>query len=206
MALNFPGPYQLRLYYTTHNGTGGQLTHVLQMNLDLDGSPVQGLTFDQYGVVDNATPANVVDLDVFVESFLTILAPLFSSAFTFDIVELWKYPTPQSFDSVFWSSYGPPTAQPSAAGNVVEAGQATWTFRTGEGGTMKVVLLESVVGGAVPSGYADQDANQQALVDFVLEGGAGFDTVFLGRDTSYPFSHVRLYPGQNESLFKRRFR
>lgn len=206
MTLNFPGPYELRFLITTSNLTGGVYTHVQRVNIDVAGNPAQGSTFSTISVKDKVTPTGAVDLDVLVEAWLTVLAPLYNNAFSFDAVELWKYPTAQSFDSEFWSAYGPPTAQPSSVSAAHEAGQAILTFRTSEGGILKINLMETKIASGLSRGYDNMTTEEKAVADFVLGGGATYDAAFLGRDTSYPFSFIKIYPGRNEALFKRRFR
>lgn len=206
MTLNFPGPYEIRTIYTTSNLTGGVLTHVMKQNIRLVEPVTQGQDFSTIQIQDRNGPAAAIFLNSAVEIWLTVLAPLFNNAFSFDAVELWKYPVAQSFDSEFWSVYGPPTAQPSSVSSAHEAGQAIWTFRTSEGGVMKLSLMETKIASGTPRGYDNMSAEEKAVVDHVLTGSAGYDAPFLGRDTSYPFASVKLYPGRNEALFKRRFR
>jgi len=85
----------------------------------------------------------------------------------------------------------------------VAAGQYIWVFRTTEGGTMKVSIMEGTPhqpGIKIP--YASMSAAAKAISDALTNG----TSPWLGRDTSYPFAVTGLFPGQNEALFKRRFR
>jgi hypothetical protein len=69
---------------------------------------------------------------------------------------------------------------------------------------MRINLMESVQGVSVPKSSGDLNASQAALVNYVIDPLTG--NYFLGRDTSFPFAFTRMYPGQNEAVFKRRFR
>lgn len=206
MALNFPGPYELRLFYTTSALTGGTITHVQHLNIALVEPVAQGTDFSAITIEDKGGPAPGILLDFVVEAYLAVIAPLFNSGFSFDEVQLWKYPTAQSFDSEFWSTYGPPTAQPSSGAAAQLNGQSIMVLRSSEGGTMKFNLMETISAQDLPRAYSGMAAAWQAVADFLLTGGTGFDAPFLARDTSYPFAVSKLFNGQNEALFKRRYR
>lgn len=77
-------------------------------------------------------------------------------------------------------------------------------FRTKEGGTMRITLQEATQAVGSPVAYGDLGAVRQALVDYVELVAEG--AYFLGRDTSYPLAFTRMFPGQNEAIFKKRFR
>ena len=205
MALNYPGPYEIRIPYLTSNITpGGVLTHEMRLNVDLQGTPAQAQDFDQYTVIckGGATP----QLDSVVEDWLAVLDDLLNNGFSFGAIELWKYPTAQSFDAVFWATYNPTINAGASGSGAQPASQVIWTFRSEEGGTMKVSLLETIVVQSQKIAYANQTAAQQAVVDYVLGGGVGYGAPFKARDTSYPVGGGTLFPGQNEATFKQRYR
>lgn len=204
MAINYPGPYELRIGYTPVSLGAPLIQHVQRLNVKLVEPAAQGALFSAYNFQDRAG-VTINTLNTLVEAWLAVLAPLLNTTTTIDFVELWKYPTPQSFDSIFWSSYAPIIVAGSNPGAAVANGQAIWSFRTQEGGIMKVNLMEAVIASGNPVAYAGQTAQQKALVDFVLSGdGVNYVAPFLARDTSYPFSALKLFPGQSEHLFKKR--
>lgn len=206
MTLNYPGPYELRIAYTPDTLAATTLQHMQRVNVKLVEPAAQGQAFSAYNFEDiNGVVTQT--LDTLVEDWLTAIMAAFNDGTTVDSVELWKYPTAQSFDSIFWATY-----QPTAnAGTSVSSGQAgnqsIFTFRSQEGGTMKVSLMEPVDAMAPPVAYAALSAVNKAIVDFVLGGdGVNYSAPFLARDTSYPFAFNRLFVGQNESTFKKRNR
>jgi len=206
MTINYPGPFEIRTLYTSLPAAAPILQHTQKLNIDLVGDPAQGQTFDNYNVVDKDGDT-AVQLDTFVEAYLVLFNKLFAATMTIDAVELWKYPVFQSFDAVFWSSYDPVAAAGTGAGVNVPAGQDIYTFRTQEGGVLKLNLMEGIAQAGVPKAYSVLSADQKAVVDFFLDGnGATFSAVLLGRDTSYPFSFIKNYPGQNEGTWKQRNR
>lgn len=198
MAINYPGPYEVRIFYTT-TVSSVVLTHTQRLNIALIEPVVPGTAFNLIGTVSaDATPDS---LNTIIDEWVAILRPLLSSSGSSVVyAELWKY-TPGTFEAEFVSSYDINLAG-SNAGTTTLASQSIWTFRTAEGGILKINLIEGVVSQGAKTLYAAQGAASKALVDYVLRS----DRVWLGRDTSYPFSHIAQFPGQNEAVFKRRLR
>jgi hypothetical protein len=114
---------------------------------------------------------------------------------------LWKF-APATFDAQYFSTYSIATAGLHASAGEV-ASQQTYTFRTIEGGIMKVVLNEQPQSQWAPLSYAGLSADQQAFVDFFTDDSTSY---WLARDTSYPHIFLKLFGGYNESLFRKRFR
>lgn len=204
MAINYPGPYEIRIRYLDDTLAGPDLEHIQRLNVDLVGNPAQADDFGNYEFNDKAG-ATGVDLATLVEDYLAVFNALYSANCDIGLIDLWKYPTAQSFDSVFWSTYTPTANAGTAAGSNVAAAQDIYTFRTQEGGVMKLSLMEGESDPGTPQLYNSLSAARQALVDFILFGdGATYSAPFLGRDTSYPFSFIKRFPGQNEAVWKKR--
>lgn len=204
MAINYPGPYELRIKYTITSLTSPTIQHVQRLNVSLEEVAAQGDVFGNY-VINDIDGVTTSDLDTLVEAFLAIQNALYHTSTTIDGIELWKYPTAQSHDSVFWSTYTPIANAGTSVSAAISAGQDILTFRTQEGGTMKLSLMEDVQTPGVPKAYAAADAVITDLVDFILDGDAvNYSAPFLGRDTSYPFAFNRQFPGRNEHLWKNR--
>lgn len=198
MATNFPGPYELRLNYTSSVG-GNVLTHQMRQNIQVLGDPESGADFDTLEVVNRDTSVQLAD-DL-VDAWVAILRPLLNSTTnSITTAEIWRY-VAESFEATFISAYDVNLAGSSGTA-ITGAAQAIWTFRTAEGGIMKISLMESIIGPGATLLYAAQTAAQKALVDYVLDT----DSPFIARDTSFPVAHIALHPGQSEVLFKRRNR
>ena len=197
MALNFPGPYELRIQYIV-SVSGVPLSHEQRLNLDLVGSPAPGTLFPDIDVVLNGQPA--IALDTYVDAWVALLQPFFHTSATITLAELWQY-TPLSFEASYVSTYDISTAGTSTAAPE-PAGQLIWSFRTIEGGTMKISLMEASRPAGVSRQYALMITEEQALSDFITGVGNGF----LARDTSFPFAVVAIHPGRNEAVFRKRFR
>lgn len=194
----------LTIKYTDPGVAGAVIQHKSNLNVSLVEPAAQGDVFGNYDINDKDGPT-VVSLATVVEDWLTIFNLLFDTTMTIDSVELWKFITPQSFDATFWSSYTPVANAGTSAGTGQAASQNIFSFRSQEGGNMKVEPIESLQVPGPPLAYAAMGANAQALVDYILGGDEVLYTApFLARDTSYPFSFNRQFPGQNEELWKKR--
>lgn len=195
MALNFPGPYELRFSYTILS-----VDHTLRTSVTLNQVPVAGTSFAQ---IEALTPSGSTPfLSAWVEDFLTELGKQFNTgATTFGVVELWSY-APLSLDATFVSSYSP-IAQPTSNSAYNLAQQTTYTWRTVEGGILKIVLLESVNDFTTLNTYPTPFTNPTAFMTLVSDPTA---SPIIARDTSRPFSPLKMSNGQNESVFRKRYR
>jgi hypothetical protein len=193
---NYPGPYEVRLNYTV-SASSVVLSHQQRLNVRISGTPTPGEIFPNIDALRrDDTP---VALDEEVDDWVALLQPLFSNLTTFVNAELWKYEA-LSFESSFVGVYTIGLA--GTSGTAQPAGQAIMTFRTNEGGIMKISLMECNIAPAVSVTYPNLSVAGKALADAVQFG----TSPWLARDTSYPFAFIALHPGQNEVLFKKRFR
>lgn len=194
MADNFPGPYQMRVFYAVQGRS-----HVQNINCDVIGTPAIGTAFaditlvtkDAVGIAADTAVDEWVDL---IDGRLATVDAVINRA------ELWKY-TDLTDLSTFVSSYSIGVA--GANGIATKpASELIMTFRTQEGGIMRIVIEEStaVVGAKQP--YPPSDAGDQAIMDYVVAS----DTWMLAKDTSYPVVALNFLPGQNERAFKKLYR
>jgi hypothetical protein len=194
MTVNFPGPYELRVNYTVDT-----FDHVLKLNVKALANPTPGTPFSGIDIDDDVLGS--VDLATATDELIDLLQPLFKSTdCTFTTAELWKN-IPLTYQATYVSSYDINLAATGGAGTVT-AGEVIYTFRTYEGGIMKVYLEEAnrVMGGSRT--YTQLTGDEQDLVDHIIAPNARY----VGRDTSSPFAFLKLHPGQNEAIFKKRYR
>lgn len=194
MALNYPGPYQVRIFYTVSSRV-----HVCALNVQMSVEGVAGDPFSDFIPLQRNGSA-VTTLDTHVDNFVTVAKVFLNSGQSFNYAELWKY-TPDSFEADFISSYTIGVAGTAGAATK-SASQMIWTFRTQEGGSMRVVLMDTVTDAGVTVPYGSMDTNTKALADAITGG----TNVWIARDTSYPFNAISMFPGQNEALFKKIYR
>lgn len=201
MTLNFPGPYEIRLFYTT-TVSSVALSHVAHYSLDLVTPPNTGDAFTTIIPKTRAFPAGSLTLDQLITTFVDYMKVFYSSGGgnTIDRAELWKY-TEGTFDGSFVSAKTLGVAGTSGSA-VASAGQSIVTMRTGSGGIFKYSFMESVISaGVTDTGTISNTGLENMVAD--LEAG---NPPWLGRDGSYPFVRIAHYPGQNEKLFKLRNR
>lgn len=199
MVANFPGPYELRFRYTTTPVGLPGIEHTARYNVQLTADPNPGDAFNNINAVTRggiSTP----DLASAVEAWLTLLQPRFNTTTVFGQWELWRY-QPLTFDATFVSSYNP-TIVAGTGSSTAQAQQDIYTFRTVEGGIMKLNLLEGISVGYGRFPYPSGSASIDAIFNFVT----GSTNWLLARDTSYPFSALNYLVGQNEKTFRQRFR
>lgn len=201
MALNYPGPYEIRLFYSV-GLSSVTLTHSARYNLILSEDPDPGTSFGEITAVthDLDGTVGVVALDTWIDTWVAAIDGMYAASCSIDYAELWAYEA-SSFEASFVSSYAIGVAG-NGAGTNQSAGQVIMTFRTREGGILKLNLMETNVASGVQISAAALTGTLGGIANIV----AGDGNVWIGRDTSAPFAVIAAYPGQNEALFKRRFR
>jgi len=199
MAINYPGPYELRFFYSVDGDPGGVLTHQFRFSVELDGDPAPGDGFNTIQIF--LSGGSTIGLQTACLAVVNVIEDLYNSTdATFDYVELWKYAA-GSFDADYVSTYAIGTAGTSAL-DTVPCSESIFTFRSTNGGLFKLVLLDNVGTPNVPASYADLNSINQDIVDYFAD-----DTLSpaVARDGGRPFAFMRLFPGQNEALFKQRY-
>jgi len=196
MATNFPGPYQIDLHYTgDHNGV--VIEHVAKYNVNCVAPIAPGMDMSDIEVVTKG--GTFVNAVTAILAWVDLLTPLFSEDVTFTYAEMWSV-APETFDRTFIT-----TLDVSEAGTLVapliRAAQVIYTFRTQEGGIMRINLMETSDVPNPPFSFPTGFPLHDAVANFVISDS----NWILARDTSYPIASHRLLIGQNEALFKKRF-
>jgi len=200
MALNFPGPYEVRLVYST-SVNSVLLEHQARYNVRVDGTPTPGTAFADIDVLRRDDSPFALDGEI--DDWVTIIKGLFNSGAgitTIQYAELWKYEA-ESFDASFVSTYPIDIAGTSASA-IVPYQQTIVTFRTALGGIMKMVWMETVISTVAIDTLPFSNSTLDAAADAIVAG----TVPWMGRDGSYPFACIAAYPGQSEALFKKRVR
>lgn len=195
MAANFPGPWQVIYHYTYDN-----LDHILSVNCDLDVVGDVGDPFTEFDV--KLRSGGTQALETAVDDFIDLLRPWWYTDVTISHCELWKY-TALSFDKTWYSALTLGLAG-TATDPTNPASEIIWTMRTQEGGILKITQEEtkSTSYSKVAWGSLGAGTPGDLLGDY-LEAPTNW---ILARDTSYPIARLSLLPGQNERIFKQRYR
>lgn len=194
MAINYPGPNTLKLFYSVD---GKQ--HSQRINCEISGTPVPGTSTSTMTLVTKS--GGTIDLDTAVDDYLNSVRGIYNTSVG------WSEMLVQSWDG----QGGSPTFLTSRSLNVVGsasapanlAHQATVTFRTAEGNDMRLQFMESSLTGRtrVPVSQAGIPGIAQ-----ILAAQTGDDGWMLGQDTSYLIAGMNWSQTENEKLAKDRFR
>lgn len=200
MTINYPGPFEIRLFYTTTPSGKPAYQHQAKYNCLMDGTPTPGGAFSGMNILTRSGLTAV--LSTAIDAWVTLIKPGFSNTGgnTIDFAELWEY-EPNSFNASFISSYSIAVAGTGVA-NPVAGSEVIITYRTGGGGVMKQYFMESITG----HGDTDSPPFASATWEGVRNFTIGTTNWQIGRDGNWPFTAINLYPGQSEKLFKLRYR
>lgn len=198
MAINVPGPYDVRIFYTTLVGTE-ILTHTQKLNCDMDADLGVGFPFSSWLVKQNG--GGQLSLQSSVDQWIIYMRELFHTSTQFVTAELWKY-VAGTYDASWRATYAIALSGLEAVFPTIAASQGVVTFRTRNGGIMRINLMEYIIGQAVtdPAPFGNGDIS--TLATYLLSS-AGW---VIGRDNGYPVAALNFLAGQNEKLFKLRFR
>lgn len=200
MTLNFTGPYQIRVFYDVSPSAYAELRHVVRFNVDLSDVPVPGTEFGDIDCLRRVgTP---VPLQTVVDSFVVVLADISSLAdCAISHAELWKYAAGTE-QATYVSTYSIGVAGTVESPGVV-SWQTIWSFRSLEGGIMKIYVMEGTSTSRDRKTYTDLSDEEKDFADWFVEATGTFA---LAKDTSYPHAFLRMSPSENEAVFRKRFR
>jgi len=195
MTFNFPGPQQLEIQYTTDT-----ITHRMNLNLSTRLTYPPGTDFSDVDVTCRDSSFQV--LDTLVDEYVALLKPLFTGDTTIDRATLYNV-EPESFVRTWVGEYAVGEVG-THAGVYTPASEFIITFRTVEGGVLRFQMEEIIVTfygrySAASMTPGEADANMR---DYYLAA----DSWILARDTSYPISAIYALYGQNERIFRIRYR
>ncbi len=190
---NFPGPYVI-----TFEGTVSGQSHNYAINLKIDGDPSPGTSETAISTIRR--DLSLVNVNTALQALIDLYKVRFSTDYSFGGAQLWKVAS-QSFEKQFISTLSA-NALGTNAGTVELAHYSMYTFRTQEGGILKLTHLEDVENAKNQRTYAELGGGEQALVDFIISD----QNWVLAYDTSYPIGFIRGSYGENEALFRKRYR
>lgn len=202
MPINYPGPYEVEYIYRTPI-SGVTLPHYLRVNCVALSNPAPGTLMSaiQFQTI-GGTPVNA---ETAIATFWGWFRQQLSNTVTCDGATLFKYET-GTFAKTFIAAYaGTPLAAGASVQGSGAAHQYTQTYRTAGGSILKLTWLEDInstlnnVANLVANGTG---SNDQKLAAYMISS-AGW---IIGRDDTYPVAPYRSVFGQNEAVYKQRFR
>lgn len=200
MALNYPGPYEVRIFYTIVAATG-TITHSQRLNVRVDGDPDPGTAMADIDFLrrDDSPFAASGEINAWAAYMKALYASAAGEA-TLQYAELWKYEA-ESFDASYVSTH-PIDLAGTSGSSTVSSQQTIVTFRSQLGGIMKISFMETVITTVAKDPLPFANAALDTIADAVVAG----TVPWIARDGGYPIACIAAYPGQNEALFKRRNR
>lgn len=193
MAVNFPGPAVADITYS-YSG----ITHHQQLNFTYPGELTAGMDLADVDVTTRS--GSYVPVLTAVTAWITLIKSLYNTGVKFDSVTVWKY-TAGTYDRLFINSAVLDIDGTSASAAQLAA-QYIYTFRTTLGGVMKLSFMETVAAPGASASRAAATGNVLAIFQFV----EGLTNWVVARDNGFPIAGIASHPGQNEALFKRRYR
>jgi hypothetical protein len=194
MAINYPGPYEIRIAYVTAEPAPAN-RHILRLSCEMSIAGDPGEEFS--GWIPEQKDGSAVDtLESHLDALLAILKPMFPATTSFNSAELWEY-APGTFDSIFRSSHS--IAEVGSSGTAsVDFGQLIITFRSENGGIAKIDVRgsDTPVGNRV--GFPTGDTSINALAAHLIAPSS----IYVARDGGYLLSALFALPGLNEAAFK----
>jgi hypothetical protein len=195
MTSNLIGPHIVRIPYQ-----GIYFAHTMQLNLDCVGLVTPGTDFADIDVYTKKS--GPIPLDDCLNAFMALVEPGYDADTNFGPAELY-YVLPGTEDTM-WIGAGVDAWTGTSEADPEPASELILTFRTYEGGIMRLTFLESVNAGNghVPLGGRGAETFEGALWRYII----GDDGWILGKDTSYPIAPLNLCQGENEVLWRKHYR
>jgi hypothetical protein len=195
---NYDGLYEVRITYETVPSGFPALEHTLTFDVEPTATPEVGEAFSAITVaVRSGSPEPLSDK---VDDFVAGLIAIYPATATIIRAELWYIPE-GTFAGTFISTYPIDEVGVNGTGSQV-AQQTTLTFRSIAGGNGRIQLMECSLGGNNKESYPYTSASLNAIADLVTNT-AGF---ILARDNSFMFANIHASHGQNERLWRKRYR
>lgn len=197
---NFDGLYELRIFYSTTPAGQSQMTHRMTFDVNVDGTPAPGVDFSDISLMLRSG-ANMPLSDWLMDPgfFMEKLVDCYPASAEFPTAELWHIPE-GTFNATFISAFEVGLVGTSVTASQ-SAHQTTFTFRSIGGGTARLQLMESSF-----SGNNRQTPPFSAVANSLSIFACSLSSAILARDNTHIFARIAQNDGQNETLFRKRFR
>jgi hypothetical protein len=189
------GPYTLQFPMVYH-----ELSHDFEVNCDVLGTPVIGSPADEINL--RTRNGDGADLDSSANDLWSVIRTIFHTDTLCSSYVLYKRNVHNEFKE-FVSAGDLSAPNGSNATLNTDASQLTLTWQTGLGHIMKFVLLEFASAGANSRTPIGASGAPIIAIDTFVRSGLGF---CIGRDRAFPVAAKNCSYGQNEKIFRRRFR
>jgi hypothetical protein len=189
---NWPAPYVVDIFYRVQ----GQL-HKHSAGMILSTEPEAGVEFDTLSAITKN--GSLEPLDVVTDTIVSYIKPFYGPLDDILFAELWHY-LPESFERQYIASYEIGAVGTGTAGQIMR--QMIMSFRSSLGGVGYVNLLEGAFPQDTQTGWPFPAGAANAFATYVFSTASPY--VF--RDNGRPVTPINLSYGQNEKMWRKRFR
>lgn len=191
---NLPGPYEIE--FSLDGWTSPNRQHVIRHSVAVVGSPTAGTLPTAIDV--QKMGGGTAKLNVVANQIWEFYRLFWNNTILCSGYQLWKY-VPGTLGKDFIST-GTVTNPAASGGGGINAAQLTQTYRSANGGILKLVLLETNQSGDARITLVPNAAGtpSQKLAAYVMSA----DNVILARDDAYPVNPLRDSRGQNEKIWR----
>lgn len=191
---NLPGPYEIE--FSLDGWVSPNRQHVIRHSVAAVGSPAVGTLPTAVDI--QKMGGSTAKLNIVANQIWEFYRLFWNTSILCSGYQLWRYVS-GTLGKDFISTGTVTNPAGSGAGGV-NAGQLTQTYRSANGGILKIVVLESNQSGdaritLVPSAVGNAS---QRLAAYVMSA----DNVILARDDAYPVNPLRDSRGQNEKIWR----
>jgi len=131
-----------------------------------------------------------------IAALIDAMKEFFPASYQFNSYEIWTQATPDDLPVLRRATNISEVGVLSPVGLQIKATQATWSFKTTEGGVSKVVMLDVGVSSFDRISSADVSAEETAFID----EWTGVGNAWAGRDNGRPFFFQQISYTLNEKL------
>lgn len=196
---NYDGVHELRLFYATTPAGEEEMTHRLTFDVLPDTPPSPGADI---AAIECQTKGGALALlgTWYLDDFLPLLQACYPATANFFLLEMWQIPEGE-YNGTFIGSLELSEVGTNGTGSTV-AQQTTFTFRSIGGGIARLQLMESSFSGNLKQTPPFATATANNLTQFLN----GNDSLMIARDNTPLNARLRQSDGQNEKLWRKRFR
>lgn len=196
---NFPGPYEIE--FLLSGWTAPARTHVIRVNVIALSNPPAGTLATAIDIQKQG--GGTAKLNVVANQLWDFLRQSYHSSITCVGYTLWKYVT-GTYAKDFISSGNVTNTAGSSATTPTIAWEVVTTYRSANGGIMKIVMIEPSLTGETKTTLIPNAAGTAIpkLAAYVLSA----DNVCVSRDDGFIVAALRDSRGQNERIWRKIYR
>jgi len=190
---NYPGEYEVEILYSRSG-----IQHSMKLNCDV--TTIPNIGDDPSTIMLDTRGGVAVALNTAVSAWVDLVRAKMPTAIAFSSYNFYRYTVGTT--TKVWVAGATIGLNGTGGGTPKVAQQSTYTFRSSQGGRMKLILLNTAGTFTAQNAYSGMTPSAQAIVDFMLSN----DAWMIARDNGYPVLFLREHETENEALYKKAYR